>query len=206
MIASQITDEERGRIAAAVKAAEQSTSGEIYVVIDREQHGHPMIPVLWGAVLALLLPWPLYYLSYLQPVTIFLLQPVVFVLVAVAATLAPLHRLLVPDSLAAGRARETAEDLFLAHGVHLTRERTGVLFYVAIADRRVEIVADENIDSKVQQSTWDGLAQEVVREAKTGRLADGLIAAVGHAGEILARHFPAGAANPNELSDRVVEI
>src|ERR1044071_4157322 len=155
MIISHISDEERGRIAAAVEAAERNTSGEIYVVIDRQQHGHPMIPVLWGAVLALLVAWPLYHFTHLQPATIFLLQPVVFVVVVFAATLAPLHRWLVPDPIAAGRARETAEALFLAHGVHLTRERTGVLFYVAIADRRVEIVADASIDGKVEQSRWD---------------------------------------------------
>jgi putative membrane protein len=81
-----------------------------------------------------------------------------------------------------------------------------VLIYVALADRRVEIVADANIDNKVNQNNWDELAREVAAAAHAERLADGLISAIDRAGQLLAQHFPAGDANPNELPDRVVEI
>ena len=206
MIATNITDADRERIAAAIKRAEANTTGEIYVVIDREEHGYPVVPLLWGAVLALLVPWPLYLFTYLQPTTIFLIQAVTFVLVSLVASLRPLRHLLVPESLAFSYARKTAETQFMAHGVHLTRERTGVLIYVAPADRRVEIVADEGINSKVQQGTWDELVLDVVRPAGLGQLADGVIAVVERAGALLAQHFPAGPVNANELTDRVVEI
>ena len=94
----------------------------------------------------------------------------------------------------------------MAHGVHLTAERTGILIYVALADRRVEIVADDGINRKVAQSELDHLAQHVVIAARSGTLADGLVSAVNGAGRLLSRHFPPSAANPNELPDRVVEI
>jgi putative membrane protein len=206
MIGSSITDEERRRISSAIQRAEEKTSGEIYVVVDRADHGYPVVPVLWGAMLALLVPWPLYFLTHLQPTLIFLLQAVAFVVVAVAASMAPLHRCFVPGRIAGHRARETAEAMFMAHGVHLTMERTGVLIYVALLDRRVEIVADENIDNKVNQNNWDDLAREVAAAARAKRLADGLISVIDRAGQLLAQHFPAGDANPNELPDRIVEI
>lgn len=206
MTSSGLTNEDCRRISAAIQSAEEKTSGEIYVVIDRQEHGYPVVPVLWGVVLALLIAWPLYFFTYVQPAVIFLLQTVTFVTVAVTASIAPLHHMLVPDIFRACRAREAAEALFKAHGLHLTTERTGVLIYTALSDRRVEIVADENIDSKLRQSNWDELAQEVVSAARAGRLADGLISTIRRAGDLLALHFPATLTNPNELTDRVVEI
>jgi putative membrane protein len=131
---------------------------------------------------------------------------VTFVSVAIASSIAPLHHLLVPDILKASRARDAAEALFMAHGVHLTAERTGLLIYIALVERRVEIVADENINAKVDQNAWDELARTVIVAARGNRPADGLINAIGRAAELLALHFPPGPTNLNELPDRVVEI
>jgi putative membrane protein len=144
--------------------------------------------------------------TYLEPTAIFLLQAVTFVSMAIIASIAPLHHLLVPEILKASRARDAAEALFMAHGVHLTAERTGVLIYIAINERRVDIVADESINAKVDQNAWDELAQTVIVAARGNRLADGLINAIDRAAELLALHFPPGANNPNELPDRIVEI
>ena len=99
-----------------------------------------------------------------------------------------------------------AQAQFMAHGVHLTEHRTGVLIYVAIVDRRVEIVADAGINSKVAQSEWDKLAAQLASAARADRLLDGLLATVNRAGNILATHFPRALDDRNELSDRVVEI
>jgi putative membrane protein len=206
MTSSGMSEDDRRRLSAAVGRAEEKTSGEIYVVIDREEHGYPAVPVLWGAVWALFIPWPLYFFTYFEPTVIFLLQALTFVLVAIAASVAPLHRMLVPAPLKANRAREVAEALFMAHGVHLTAERTGLLIYIAVVDRRVEVVADENINTRVDQNTWDDLAQTMVVAARDNRLADGLLNVIARAGELLALHFPVGTANPNELPDRIVEI
>ena len=94
----------------------------------------------------------------------------------------------------------------MAHGVHLTEARTGVLIYVALADRRVEIVADAGIHSKVDQSAWDELAHDVTAAARDGCLVDGVVKAVSRAGALLAAYFPHRPNDRNELSDRVVEI
>jgi putative membrane protein len=96
--------------------------------------------------------------------------------------------------------------LFFAHGVHLTQARTGVLIYVALLQRQVEIVADAGIHGKVAQSAWDELAGAVTDAAREGRLADGIVDAVRRAGVLLAAHFPPKPDDVNELSDRVVEI
>jgi putative membrane protein len=117
-----------------------------------------------------------------------------------------IRRLLVPSHVAARGTRRAAVAQFLAHGVHLTEARTGVLIYIDLAHRRVEIVADDVIDRKVDQAVWDALADVVASAASAGRLAEGLVTAVERAGAVLAEHFPPTGQGHDELQDRVVEI
>jgi putative membrane protein len=203
---SKLSNYDRTRIGDAIRAAEVNTSGEIYVVVAGEAAEFLSIPVLWAAIVALIIPWPLYLLTNLASGTILLLQMLAFVVIATVISHNQIRHRLVPPSIAAAAARKAAQAQFMAHGVHLTAERTGILIYVALADRRVEIVADDGINKKVTQSELDKLAQEVVVAARSGTLTDGLVSAVYGAGKLLSLHFPPSATNPNELPDRVVEI
>jgi putative membrane protein len=205
-IASKLSKRERTRIAEAIRAAEANTAGEIYVVVAGEAAEFRSIAVLWAAIVAIIVPWPLYLLTNLESGTILLLQVFAFVLIATLASHNLIRHRLVPPSIAAAAARKAAQAQFMAHGVHLTADRTGILIYVALADRRVEIVADDGINKRVSQSELDELAREVVVAARSGTLADGLVSAVLGAGKLLSLHFPPSATNPNELPDRVVEI
>jgi putative membrane protein len=200
------TEADRARIMEAIRAAEADTAGEIYVVVAREADEFRLVPVLWAAIVALIVPWPLHLLTYWSAGTILLIQVLTFVVIALAASHPALRHRIVPASIAADAARKAAEAQFLAHGVHLTENRTGVLIFVALADRRVEIVADAGINRKVDQSAWDELARDVIVAARAGVLADGLVTAVQRAGVLLTRHCPPAPLDRNELPDRVVEI
>jgi putative membrane protein len=201
-----LTDADRARIAAAIETAEATTSGEIYVVVARHADEHRLVPILWAALAALPLPWPLHLLTDLSTTLILWLQVLAFVALAIVLSLEPVRMRIVPAAMTARATRAAAEALFLAHGVHLTEARTGVLIYVALAERRVEIVADAGINAKVAQAVWDDLARAVTDPAREGRLADGLVAAVAGVGGHLSQHFPPPALNRNELTNQVVEI
>jgi putative membrane protein len=198
--------EDKNRVAAAIARAESETAGEIYVVIAHGGEEFRYIPVIWAALAALLLPWPLHLLTSLSTTTILVLQAMVFVGAALIMSHPSIGHHVVPNAIAADRTRRQAYEQFLAHGVHLTEERTGVLIYVTPKDRRVEIVADVGIHSKVGEAAWEELAQEITVAARAGQLVDGIINAIRKAGALLAQHFPPSARNPNELSDRMVEI
>lgn len=226
-----LTDAERREIAGAVAAAETRTSGEIYCVLADRSSDYRETPLAWGAGAALLGPalLLLFGVEVAAPplvtgwtaaqvgaaaeaaargalVGALLLQGALFIVVAALTALAPVRLLLTPPGLKRERVRQRAQEMFLAKGVHETRERTGVLIYVSRAERRVELVADEAIDAKVEPTFWDGVVAALVHELKAGRPAAGLIAAVGLCGDILARHFPPRPDNPNELPDAVVEL
>lgn len=201
-----LTPDDRTRISAAVTAAEAGTSGEIYVVISDAVDDFRFVPVLWAALLALIAPWPMLLLTHWEADTILALQAAVFVLSAAIGSHPVLRRRLVPSAVAADASRRAALAQFMAHGVHLTESRTGVLIYVALADHRVEIVADELINTRVEQRAWDEIADLVILAARRRALADGIVAAVQRSGALLAQHFPRGPSDRNELPDRVVEI
>jgi putative membrane protein len=203
---ARLSEADRARIVEAVRRAETETAGEIYVVVAAAADPHRLVPILWAALVAILLPWPLYLLTGLSTLLILVLQAVAFALLSWILSHPGIRPRLVPGGIAGEAARRAAEAQFVAHGIHLTEARTGVLLYVALAERRVEVVADTGIDAKVGQEVWDELMAGIVSGARAGRLADGIVEAIGRAGTVLATHFPRRPDDRNELPDRVVEL
>lgn len=201
-----LTLDEHTRIRHAVRAAESKTSGEIFVVVTGSSGEFRFVPLLWPALLALVVPWPLLFFTTWPTDVILVVQAATFALTATILIHPALRRRLVPSSILDASSRRAALSQFMGHGVHLTENRTGVLIYVAVWDRRVEIVADAQIDQKVEQSAWDELADAVVQAARRGALADGIVHAVERAGSVLAQHFPHRPDDRNELPDHVVEL
>lgn len=97
--------------------------------------------------------------------------------------------------------RQRAIELFARLRVWDTEENCGVLIYVQLVDRRVEILADRGIAAKVPQSEWDAICRGMENDFRARRWREGALAAVTRAGKLLAMQFPAGEINPNELPD-----
>lgn len=110
--------------------------------------------------------------------------------------------LAVTDLLAGQTTRERALELFSQLRVWDTEENSGVLIYLQLIDRRVEIVADRGIAGRVAPSFWDGVCRQMERAFRAGDFAAGTLQALDAMSEMLAVHFPAAADNANELPDR----
>ena len=98
------------------------------------------------------------------------------------------------------RARAIA--LFSTLRVWDTEENCGILIYVQLVDRKVEILADRGIAARVAQAEWDAVCRGMEARFRQGEWRRGALEAVTRAGELLVRHFPAGDRNPNELPDQ----
>lgn len=103
-------------------------------------------------------------------------------------------------------ARSRALEMFSRCRVWDTAENTGILIYIQLVDRRVEILADRGIAACVPQAEWDGMCRQIEAAFRAGNGHDGVIAAVMRAGDLLAEHFPARVDNPNELADAPVVL
>jgi uncharacterized membrane protein len=122
------------------------------------------------------------------------------VLFAVEASL-PFRDLWVDES-----ARERAIELFARLHVWDTENNTGVLIYLLLADRRVEIVADRGIHARVGKQAWESICGSMQREFHEGRFEEGALIGVRAVSDLLAEHFPPRAENPNELPNKPLII
>lgn len=103
--------------------------------------------------------------------------------------------------LRGGDARARAIELFSQLRVWDTEENSGVLIYVQLADRRVEIVADRGIHQCVGDAAWQAICRDMEQAFAAGRFEAGALAGIAAIGRLLAAHFPAQAANPDELDN-----
>lgn len=115
-------------------------------------------------------------------------------------------RLMVSRARMAAKVRLRAERAFYEHGLHRTREGTGVLIMVSLLERQVQVLADRAIDERVAPGTWDRLVQDLIKGITDGRPTEALCRAITQCGDLLAQHFPAGEGdNPDELADELIQ-
>jgi uncharacterized membrane protein len=100
--------------------------------------------------------------------------------------------------------RQRALEVFAALGVWDTAANNGVLIYVLLADRDVEIVADRGFNGRVSLDEWQAICLAMDARFRAGEYESGAVECVRRVGEIVARHFPVqpGDRNPNELPNR----
>lgn len=201
-----LTAEEQDRVSAAIAAAERQTSGEIVAVVALESNTYAYVPLLWAGVIAMVVPWPLIFLTWLPVQIIYLAQLAVFLGVSLAAWTRPLRYALVPHSVKRAQAHRRAVEQFLAQNLHTTKGRTGVLIFVSAAERYAEVIADLEIYEKVAKERWQGIVDELIEAMRQSRPADGFVRAIESAGQLLAEHFPPGSADPNELPNHLIVL
>jgi len=104
--------------------------------------------------------------------------------------------------------RQRADMLFAKLRVWDTDERNGVLIYVELADRGIEIVADRGVARVVPPEAWPPIVAAIGERFRAGDFAGGMVAGIEQVGRLLAQHFPAreGERNLNELPNRPVIV
>ncbi len=115
------------------------------------------------------------------------------------------HALELSPLLAGQSARERAIEVFSKLRVWDTEHNNGVLIYLLLADRDVEIVADRGIHVKLGPAVWEQVCQEMETAFRQGKFEQGVIAGIRNVGAHLAQHFPQVGENKiNELPDQPV--
>ena len=99
-------------------------------------------------------------------------------------------------------SRDRAREVFALRGVWNTEENNGVLIYLLLADRVVEVVADRGIDKRVRPEEWQSICRAMEAAFAQGNYEEGAIAGVRSVSDLIARDFPANGEVRNELDDR----
>jgi len=202
-----LTAEDQTAVAAAVGRAEALTSAEIRIAVrTRPLLAPPLFPVVWAALIAMLTPWLLALTVSLSAFDLLGVQALVFVAVCTILMLPQLARRIVPKAAYRAVAREAALDQFLAHGIAQTEGRTGILIYVAVQERLVEVVADSGVHQLLGHDAWSEICAAVATHAEQGHLGEGLVAAAERAGVLLSRHLPRTAGDTDALPNHVIRV
>jgi putative membrane protein len=198
-----------------VQDAEAGTSGEVVVfVVDRSDAYEA---VLWrGAalgILAAVLVWLLLSLGLTSWGTEWLWAPTfLIVLLGVGSVLGAglVHRSGTVFRLVAGRrlpmatVRARAERVFLSEGVAETAGRTGILLFVSVLERRIEVLADRGINAAVSPEHWQEVVDLVSERLRSGDIVGGLSAGISACGDLLrSSGLEAADDDQNELADDV---
>jgi putative membrane protein len=226
-----LTQADKDRISTAIAAVESTSSGEIFCVLARSVSRYREVPLMWAALAAGALP-PLLVLAGLHRLalasifnswtddsqramehlivrvmtTYGLVQAGIFLIVTIIVALPPVRRLMTPEALRRYRVRQAARRHFAAVGMRLTKSEPHILIFASWADRRVELVAHENIHQAVGDGPWNAAVAAVVEGIKHHHAGDGFVKAIEICGEALAGHFPANGPPKNQLPNAILEI
>jgi len=107
-----------------------------------------------------------------------------------------------PAVLANLSPRERARELFAQYRVWDTEENCGVLIYVNLADRQVEIVADRGVGRLVPAAQWESLCRTITQGFLRGSCHDSVLAALAQLNALLQAHYPDDGSRHNQLPDR----
>ena len=207
-----LSEADRSRIAQSVAQAERSTSGEIIPVIlpssDSYNHATWICGTIGGFIFTGLAvfghEWTLHQSWEAQGFLPSLVWVSLFQLLGLGvgfmvSYLPGLRRFMVGREQLRAAVSLKTQSLFLDLGLSQTRDRTGVLIVVSLFERRVEILADQGIHSKVAPGFWDDEVSTIVRSVHEGQFVSGLCQVIEEIGMKLAVSFPRREDDINEL-------
>lgn len=100
--------------------------------------------------------------------------------------------------------KELAEEEFVRLGITETKDKTGILIFILLADKKFYILADEGINEKVSPDTWENIKNKMQQMFQRGEFSKGILHGIDLVGEILSKYFPIKPGDTNELSNKVV--
>lgn len=213
-LTQKFSEEDLRRIKVAVEEAEKQISGEIVPVIVEKSgvyaianYKAALISAAIFFVLMIILDRYLIddtsHTLYYDPLFIF---TVVVAGGAVGAAVshfsAPVKRWLAGRDYMDDCCRQSAENAFLEEEIFNTRHRTGIMIFISFFEREVIVMADRGISKVVEQQEWDKIVAELIGYIRSGKIIEGIEAAIRRCGEILLeRGFQKSADDINELRD-----
>ena len=220
-----MNDTDHAKVSAAIAAAESGTDGEVIAMITERSDSYHDVGLHYAVaimfvVIATFASWPIMLEDLwsvamgwtlapgLQQLLLILLgiALLTFLIILFAMRHMPLRLALTPGATKTRRVRRRAVMLFKAAAERRTVGRTGVLIYLSMGEHRAEIIGDDAITHVTTPETWGEAMVALLAGVKAGNAADGIVAAVGLIGGVLAEHFPKDGADTNEIPDKLIEL
>lgn len=201
----KISDKERLTISEAVKAAELKTAGEIVPVILSKSDFYPAAHFRLAMIMGITFALAGYYTyDFLDPIFLIWIQIPGLLLGYALAYIPILKRLFTTKREIQEEVYQRAIEIFYNHQVSRTKDRTGIMIFISLLERRVEVLADFGIDRKVGPDFWKDLVEKLSLQIKDGHIIEGLVSAISECGHSLVNHFPIELDDKNEISNELI--
>lgn len=193
------------QLEAAISRAEEDSEGEIVLVVADRCDGYSGARWRFAVALAALVFLALILFAPPLPTWVYLVAQALTLIVGhVASRIENVLRLLLPGETAEARVRARAQRAFAEHGLHRTRNQTGVLLFAALLERHFVVLADTRVNDVLrEEESWDEVVALATAGFRERRVCEGLEVAIERCGVFLKRTLPAGTDNPDELPNTV---
>jgi len=187
----KLSSDERGKLHAAVETAQARTSARLAVVTVPISDRYALYPLVLGGTTAFLTGAVLALFFRHMPLreAFFLVA-----LVAAAATflldIMALRLAVVPRHARNWECWELAHRAFASRILAQNDRKTGILVFVSLGERYVEVVTDRDVDRHIPQSVWDAIIKDFLAEAKQGRVGEALPKMVEASAKVLEQYYP----------------
>jgi len=199
-----LTEAEKRQVADTISRIERETDAELVTVLAPRADDYVYISVLWAALIALVVPGLLNYLAgWWNTSEILSVQWGTFVVLGLLFRIPAITSRLVPRSVRYWRASNLAKAQFLEQNLHHTQGETGMLIFVAEAERYVEILVDRGISRHFDDSTWEGIVRRFTERVRRKQTLQGFIECIEACGSLLKEKVPA-THERNELPNHLV--
>ena len=187
----RLSHDDKARLHAAIANAEAKTTARIACVVIPASDRYVLYPVLWGAMAALVVGAAAsLYAPHLSMRVGLIVQAIVFAVATFAYDWFPVRLTLVPKHAKTSHARNFAHREFAARILSPVDHREGVLLFVSLGERYVEILGTPGVHKIIGDAKWNTIVADFTRAAREGRIGDGAIAAIDACSKDLAAHFP----------------
>ncbi|MFM6929888.1 MAG: TPM domain-containing protein [Bdellovibrio sp.] len=204
-----ITDEEIQKITHAVHKAEEHTDGEIVPVIVQRSStvGHVPLTLTLGILLLLVVaelpysdllwvnPW-----VYVWPVLVI----AIYGLSHLLAKIPWVQKVLVSERDEVDQVHQRAHLEFYLNKINKTKHGTGILLFISVMERKAVILADEGINSKLSQETWNQILGKLGEQLNKSNWSFGFTEAIESCGHHLKEHFPVTDGGDNQLKNNLI--
>ena len=207
------------KIGSAVKKAESKTSGEIATAMIKESYNYAIYELMFAVVIGFVYfvlmmffagnveqflqgefwDYSVNYLVMFYGFSTFIIIALFYFI----GNLSCIDRIIVPKKIRNQKVAERATRYFMESGVYNTKDRTGILIFISIMERRVELLADSGINEKIPKEKWQNIVDNIIKGIKQKEITTHLTESINECGNLLVEHFPIQSDDKNELTDDI---
>lgn len=195
----------------AINDITSHSSGEIICVITQNSANYRFYPIFIAAIITLII-MPLAHVAtsislvdYRQISITYFIAMIIFYILSLSFIYTPLGVALTPKHIKKSCAKRFALEQFFSNNLHDTTHKTGILIFISVAEKHVEIISDKGINKVIEKITWDNMMDNLIKSIKQNKLGEGLLYNIPQLKSILVRHFPVKD-KIKELTNTVIEI